>query len=229
VEFIQISHAALSPVVYDSSIVEEIAPILVEKSIWSCQGSKCASVEVGIETGSSRLMRQHMRGKMLPYAPEQWPDIVVRSMEILNDNGIYPLATLILGLPGERKEDVAATIELLERLEGLKLFYVPLLFTSEEESKLRKHEHREVDDLSDSHWEILSTCWKHNVEIWSPEKRPFIAMAGIMTSPFYVMRHGTKAIRSILKISGLSDMIIGRSPRIPCRQELCAPDGKASN
>jgi len=56
VDYIQIAHASLAPVVYDKNIVEEIAPALVEKSVWTCNGSPCASIEVGIETGSSRLM-----------------------------------------------------------------------------------------------------------------------------------------------------------------------------
>jgi len=51
VDYIQIAHASLAPVVYDRKIVEEIAPILVEKSLWRCNGKRCASIEVGIETG----------------------------------------------------------------------------------------------------------------------------------------------------------------------------------
>ena len=34
------------------------------------------TAETGIETGSVRLMRKYMAGKMLPYKPEQWREIV---------------------------------------------------------------------------------------------------------------------------------------------------------
>jgi len=181
VEFIQIAHVSLPPVVYDPEIVKEIGPILVEKSIWKYgNGKHCASVEIGIETGSTRLIREHMKGKPLPYKPEQWQDVVVQAAGILNDSGIYPLATLILGLPGEKEEDVLETIELLDKLKNDKIFYVPLFFVSEEGTTLARLEHMDIRGLSDLHWEILSTCWRHNVERWGPAFAPLIKIANVM-------------------------------------------------
>jgi radical SAM superfamily enzyme YgiQ (UPF0313 family) len=181
-------------------------------------------VEVGIESGSPRLMRQHMRGKMLPYPPEQWPDVVVRSIEILNDHDIYPLATLILGLPGETDEDIHATVELLERLDGSKLFYVPLLFTSEEESKLRQQRHGALRDLDEDQWGILSSCWKHNIDVWSPERARSILLASTMSGPYFWMKHGSKVLAPILRVSGLEDRLIGRKAAIPCQPNFCTPE-----
>jgi radical SAM superfamily enzyme YgiQ (UPF0313 family) len=224
VDYLQVAHASLAPVVYDPCIVEEIAPALVERSTWTCRGERCASVEVGIETGSAHLMKQHMHGKMLPYAPEQWQDIVVRSVATMNDNRIYPLATLILGLPGEQEDDIMATGELLDRLEDSKLFYVPLLFTSEEESNLRRHKHESLRDLDRSQWNILSRCWKHNIDVWSPEMNRTIMMASILSSPFYMMKHGRKIIAPILKISGLEQMLLGRKTGTKCLPKMCVPD-----
>lgn len=223
-EYLQIAHASLAPVVYDPSIVEGMAPLLVERSTWTCRNERCASLEVGIESGSPRLMRQYMRGKMLPYGPEQWPDVVARSVEILNDNRIYPLATLIMGLPGEREEDVRATVDLIDRLAGLKLFYVPLLFTSEEESKLRGQRHGALKDLDEDQWSILSTCWKHNIDIWSPEKARSILMASTLSSPYFWMKHGNKVLAPIIRISGLEDMLAGRKAGTACRPDYCSPD-----
>ncbi len=223
-EYLQVAHASLAPVVYDPSIVEGIAPLLVDRSTWTCRNKRCASVEVGIESGSPRLMRQHMRGKMLPYPPEQWPDVVVRSIEILNDHDIYPLATLILGLPGETDEDIHATVELLERLDGSKLFYVPLLFTSEEESKLRQQRHGALRDLDEDQWGILSSCWKHNIDVWSPERARSILLASTMSGPYFWMKHGSKVLAPILRVSGLEDRLIGRKAAIPCQPNFCTPE-----
>ncbi len=224
VEFLQAAHASLAPVVYDKGIIEEIAPSMVDRSVWTCRGARCASVEVGIETGSPRLMRQYMRGKMLPYSPEQWPDVVVRSIEILNDNDVFPLATLILGLPGEQAEDVQATLSLLDRLVGSKLFYVPLLFTSEEESKLKQQKHGNLKDLDSAHWEILSSCWKHNIDVWSPEMSSKIMLSSLLFSPFYLMKHGWKVIEPVMRISGLDDILVGKKAGVKCRPDLCVPD-----
>jgi radical SAM superfamily enzyme YgiQ (UPF0313 family) len=224
VDYLQMAHASLAPVVYDKSLVEEIAPVLVEKSVWTCRGTRCASVEVGIETGSARLMKQHMRGKMLPYKPEQWQDVVVRAVEVLNDNGINPLATLILGLPGEQDDDVLATIDLLDRLEGSKIFYVPLLFTSEEESNLRRQKHGNLKNMDDSQWEVISKCWKHNIDVWSPELSMTVMLASLISYPFYRLKHGKKIFEPIMRISGLEDRFLGRKTGVKCQPDYCTPD-----
>ena len=222
VEYMQVAHASLAPAAYDRSLVEEIAPILMERSVWTCRGTRCASMEVGIETGSVRLMKEYMRGKMLPYEPEQWQDVVVRSVETMNDNGIYPLATLILGLPGERQEDIQATIDLLERLRGLKIFYVPLLFTSEEESNLKHQKHGYLKDLDELQWDILSSCWKYNIDIWSPEKSKEILLASLISYPFFRLKHGKKVLAPILRISGLEEKLAGRKIGKRCQPEHCS-------
>ena len=82
-------------------------------------------MEVGVETGSVRLVKRYMKGKPLPYTPEEWPKVVVRAIEVYNDNEICPLATILVGLPGEEPSDVADTLKLIEEMSGMKLFYVP--------------------------------------------------------------------------------------------------------
>jgi radical SAM superfamily enzyme YgiQ (UPF0313 family) len=180
VEFIQIAHASLPPIVHDPSIVKEIGPILVQKSIWRCGNERCASVEVGIETGSARLMEKHMKGKALPYEPEQWREIVVQAVGIMNDVRIYPLATLVLGLPGETNEDVQATFELIDKLKNSKLFYVPLVFVSEGGTALHGLEHVDVGSLSRLQWEIISTCWRQNIEKWESTFSCFAGIANVL-------------------------------------------------
>jgi len=178
VEFIQIAHMSLPPLVYDPEILKEIGPILAEKSMWRYgNGGPCASVEIGIETGSTRLVRRYMKGKSLPYDPEQWQDIVVQATGIMNDAGINPLATLILGLPGETEEDVMETLRLLDKLKSAKIFYVPLLFTSEKGTALEGFNPMDLGGLTDLHWEILSTCWRQNLEKWEPAFFPFARIA----------------------------------------------------
>jgi radical SAM superfamily enzyme YgiQ (UPF0313 family) len=168
VEFIQIAHASLPPVVLEPAMIAEIAPVLVERSMWNYRGERCASVEIGLESGSTRLVRQHMSGKPLPYAPESWPDIVVQAVDILNAHRIYPLATLVIGLPGETEEDVDATLNLIERLRAARIFYVPLLFVSEEGTALDGREHMSAVELNRAQWEILATCWRQNIDRWEP-------------------------------------------------------------
>ena len=224
VEYLQIAHASLAPVVYDKNIVEEIAPVLVEKSVWTCNGKPCASIEVGIETGSAQLMKKYMHGKMLPYKSEQWQDVVVKSIETLNDNDIYPLATLILGLPGEQKKDILATVELLDRLKGSKIFYVPLLFTSEEESVLKQQKHKDLKNLDELQWDILSGCWRHNINLWKPEINKTIMFGSMLLYPYFRLKHGKKTLKTIMKFSGLDELLINEKIGVECQPEYCTPD-----
>lgn len=206
VEFIQPAHAALAPVVYDPKIVEEIGPVLREKSYWVTDKTRHSSVEAGIETGSIRLMKKYMPGKMLPYKPEEWHDVVTKAIEIMNENYIWPLATLIVGLPGETEKDTTATLELVDKLKHDKLFYVPLLFTSEEDCMLREARHMDLKHLTSLQWELLATCWRHNIEVFAAESSPwptrFVTMLAYVL--YYRWKHGRKAFRPLMKLSGMN-------------------------
>ena len=205
VDFIQPAHMSLAPIVFDPKIVEEIGPILLEKSFWKTKGTRHSSVEVGIETGSIPLMKKYMSGKMLPYKPEEWHNIVIKAIEIMNNNYIWPLATLIVGLPEETEKDTKATIELVDKLKNKKLFYVPLLFTSEEDCVLKEARHMDLKHLTLFQWELLAKCWRHNIELFAidlvqwPAK--FVAMFSYVL--YYRWKHGTKSLRPLFTLSGI--------------------------
>ncbi len=202
VEYLQPAHAALPPVAYDPKMIEEIAPTLVEKGRWKCNGKKVASVEVGIETGSVRLIEKHMRGKPLPYEAKEWCEVVTQAIGILNDNDIYPLATLVVGLPGEEERDTLATMELVDKLKEAKLFYVPLFFTSEEECLLRNTRQADLHHLTDLHWDFFATCWRHNIKLWAPNKQGIIAGGSMLLYMlYYRWKHGAKVARPIMKLA----------------------------
>ncbi|MCK5636586.1 MAG: B12-binding domain-containing radical SAM protein, partial [Thermoplasmatales archaeon] len=79
VEHILLSHASFAPVIYDKKILDELTPILIEKTKWTPQTSSLykkpfVSIEIGIETGSVRLMQKYMKGKALPYSVDNWPE-----------------------------------------------------------------------------------------------------------------------------------------------------------
>ncbi len=97
VKAIQPSHMSLAPVVCKPNMIKKVAEVLLEHSWYNYNGKPIVTGETGIETGSVRLMRKYMSGKMLPYKPEQWQEIVTQAFGILNDNDWYPLATLIVG------------------------------------------------------------------------------------------------------------------------------------
>ncbi len=168
VKSIQASHMSLAPAVYNPQMVKELAEILIERSWYSFDKKEIITAETGIETGSTRLMKKYMAGKMLPFKPEQWPEIVANAFGILNDNNWYPLATLIIGLPDEKEEDVLQTLELMDKLKGYNAFYVPLFFVPLENCVLMNKMGAEMDSLSQARWDLFIKCWEYNVRLWKP-------------------------------------------------------------
>jgi len=216
VKAIQPSHMSLAPVVHDPQMVKELSEILVEHNWYSHDKKPIVTSETGIETGSVRLMKRFMAGKMLPYKPEQWQEIVSQAFGILNDNDWYPLATLIVGLPEEKEEDVLDTLELMDDLRDYQAFYVPLLFVPLENCLLMNRSGADLDSLTKARWEFIVRCWQYNIRIWRDtflQERihnpllfklikqiaiPFTAKtAGI----YYGMKHGQEMENAIWKMA----------------------------
>ncbi len=216
VKAVQSSHMSLAPVVHDPDMVREIAEILIDYN-WYCHGKKpIVTSETGIETGSVRLMRKYMAGKPLPFKPEQWKEVVTQAFGILNDNSWYPLATLIIGLPDEKEEDVAETLELMDDLRDYNAFYVPLFFVPLENCLLKDKRGAEVDSLSKLRWEFLVRCWQYNVRIWRDTflenrftnpvvyklvKQMLIPYAARIAGVYYGMRHSEAMKDAIWKMA----------------------------
>ncbi|MFN4133465.1 MAG: hypothetical protein ACK4GQ_03750, partial [Candidatus Hadarchaeales archaeon] len=183
-------------------------------------GRKVASVEVGIETGSVRLMEKHMKNKALPLNVKDWPEIVKQAVGILNDNDICPLATLVVGLPEEKEEDTIATMELVDDLWGAEIFYVPLFFTSEEECLLNSARQADLSHTTELHWEFFAKCWRHNVNVWGQQ---FIGALRIGLSVLYPLyyrwKHGRKSGKAV-RILGWGQPEMGGFPQVGrCRAE----------
>jgi radical SAM superfamily enzyme YgiQ (UPF0313 family) len=166
VRAIQPSHMSLAPVVCKPKMIERVAKVLLEHSWYKHDGKPIVTGETGVETGSVRLMKKYMAGKMLPYKPEQWPEIVTQAFGILNDSDWYPLATLIVGLPEETEADVNDTLALMDDLKDFHAFYVPLFFVPLEDCRLMNKAGAEYDQLNRMRWDFLTRCWEYNVRDW---------------------------------------------------------------
>lgn len=154
---VEFSHIGLSSVASSPKLLEEI------KAILGLTDSHWASAQTGIETGSPNLMNSHMKGKCKPYSSEDWPHVVLEAFQILAENCWVPVATVILGLPGEIERDVNLTISLVEKLRPYKSLIIPLSFVAEgrlineSESFLQNH-------MTPKHTELFIKCWDHNLD-----------------------------------------------------------------
>lgn len=212
-EEIHLSHASLAPVVYDPKLLEELSPILLEKTNRTLKGQKYLTVEIGIESGSVRIIGKYMRGKALPFRVEEWPEVVVQGLGMMNDHGWYPLCTFITGMPDETDRDVTATLELIDGLKGLKLFYVPLLFIPFEQTRLRGARRIGLEHLSDLQWGLIAECWSRNIDIWERSKIPFYRLMAFLAFNTYLRWiHGAKVTRGGMRFVGFDGIKNFRSP-----------------
>ena len=168
------THANISSVVSAPEVVREYARAV------GLTSDNFSAFQVGLETGSPRLMKIYMKGKTLPYDPESWPEVAKKGFEVMVKNHIFPLATLIAGLPEETGEDVQKTINLVKDLRRypsliMPLFFVPLGRLKENKGFLQKN------SLADIYKDLYITCFEHTsywgrkFTSWGGKSLPLIA------------------------------------------------------
>jgi radical SAM superfamily enzyme YgiQ (UPF0313 family) len=167
-----LSHATIAPAVVDPVLIRKLSDLLLDKSpirlpVLSSHPEKRALVPlIGLETGSTRLARQIMPSKGVPFAIDDWPSVVVNGLEILNERNWFPAMTLIVGSPGETEDDTRATLDLIYEVErrGLFAFFIPSIFTPLHDTRL---EHAtgvtETRELTPLQWQLMMKCWKMNL------------------------------------------------------------------
>jgi len=197
VKMTSLSHIALSSVLDAPDVVEEISNILGlgEKAPWT-------AAQTGIETGSPKLIKRHMAGKCKPFKPEDWPNVVMDSFEILSRNHWLPCGTLILGLPEETEKDIDLTIELLEELKPFKSLIVPLFLVSMGGLKNRA-ESFTLENMTNKHYELYLKCWEHNLN-WASallEDYSHMAIRGkvVQYGLKFFFSYGIKQIRELIR------------------------------
>lgn len=211
VEHILLSHASLAPVLYDRSLLEELTPILMEKTYWTpAHGYRQSyiTVEVGIETGSVRLMKKHMKGKALPFTVDRWPELVLQGIGLMNDHDWWPLCTIMTGQPDEAEDDVSATLDLIDdlRAQNAKMFYTPVLFIPLEDTLLNQAKRSSLENLTELQWMVLTKCWRNNIDFWQPERSWMYSSMFFMSHWLYARwRHGSKATRPMMHLAGFND------------------------
>ena len=168
------SHFAHASVMAKPILIEKIAEILEA-------GSKkypFVSGQVGIESGSPKIIAKYMKGKTKPFKAEEWPNLIIESHKLMSDNNWVPAETLIIGLPGEESEDVQKTIDLISDISEYKSLIVPLYFVPIGNLQ-GKGFFRTKHNLPE-HWQLLALCIRHNL-IWSVrilEESPPSQMSG---------------------------------------------------
>lgn len=156
---IGVSHVSLPAVASSPKLIEDLSSLL---EIGNSQ-MPFLGVQIGLETGSLRLINRFMTGKPLPFKPGEWREVVGTALGILHDNNWIPALTLIVGLPGETADDVVETIEFLDKLKSYRSLIVPLFFISTEEMILRGKVTFNRQSIAPEHEELFAKCLNHSL------------------------------------------------------------------
>jgi len=165
------SHGTIAPIVRDPQVIEALSPVAVNMSTYHYHASthpenKYASLFIGLETGSPRLFNKYMKGKAYPYKAEQWGEVILKGMEIINKHNWFPFCTWIIGLPGETEEDTKLSLDLLHALHAAKWVIIPTLFVSLDETRMGNNESAQLYKLTELQWEFFFTCWRYNLDFY---------------------------------------------------------------
>ncbi len=82
---------------------------------------------------------------------------------LFGEESWLPVASLVLGLPGETAEDVMQTTELVESLMDYTGLMLPLFFTPMAETKLGSLKGFDKDHALPEHWELIGLCLEYNL------------------------------------------------------------------
>jgi radical SAM superfamily enzyme YgiQ (UPF0313 family) len=147
------SHCSLAAVAAEPRLFSKTAEIIKQKQPWW-------GVEIGIETGSPRLIEKIMHVKAHPFKPQEWPEVVRTGMGLMHDNGLVPAGTLIVGTPEEKEEDLIKTMELVDDLKEMRSLIVPLFFVPM--GRLQREDWFKGTQMTDLHRELLIKCFQHD-------------------------------------------------------------------
>ncbi len=160
IKSIGVSHVALATVYHNPGLVKAVS-----ETCYSMLDQDWLGAQTGIESGSARLIANHMRGKALPSPADKWQEIVKQGFGILDDNNWFNAATMINGLPGETAEDVIKSVELVEDLKGTSSLIVPMNFVSMRGTALNSEETFTMAKMTPEHWQLMGVCIDHNLKL----------------------------------------------------------------
>ena len=189
-----ITHANLTTFAYQPDLIEKLTKLLRAEGIPGYGG------QVGLETGSSKLMRKYMKGKCLPLPPDEWQQVVKDGLEVMERNRWIACCTVLMGLPDEDDDDVKQTIQLIREVDNRFAFYFPLFFVPISTTPLRTGRRFVAEHASPEHWRLILECWRHNVRY--AYKAYTLASEGRYPILRLGLRVGIKILYSLIQATG---------------------------
>lgn len=159
IRLIQTDHANIaSTAQYTDGELAQVRNLLTGRT-----GQRYPWVNIGVETASGELLKANGCGaKMGGCSADEWPGVCAEQLKRLCRAGFLPLASIVVGLPGESEADVRRMTEWVRALSGEPIVVFPILYAPIDGSAPLG-----ASDLTRAQWDLLRTCYRTGFE-WIP-------------------------------------------------------------